>query len=420
MAIESFDTLKTAIETWLIDDEIQTDVETFIQLAEARHRRELWIRQMRVTNPLISLTAGAWSVPLPDDYLKGIYFRFQNPVAGDGRRWLPPLRNSNDEDQTENSWSGSYGWRGPTSFTVTEDLVFDVPAHVNLTGELRYYKALTPLSAQNQSNALLERAPLDIRINALKAGRADVEMLWPEAQPLEAAPFGLRLPTGTPVEASEAWQDGLIEVQDHGSQWACAAVDAKPGETVIDLCAGAGGKTLALAAAMENRGTLIAADTDRGRLSRVRPRSEKGGAGMIERILLDPGKEMHALADYQGKADAVLVDAPCSGTGTWRRNPEARWRIDRDGVTDFAHIQSRLFGMAAKLVKPGGRIIFVVCSLLDEEGSSRVDAFLNSHQGWQADAIDWPIGRAHGKGRRLTPFHDGTDGFFIARVTSPN
>ena len=169
MAIESFDTLKTAIETWLIDDEIQTDVETFIQLAEARHRRELWIRQMRVTNPLISLTAGAWSVPLPDDYLKGIYFRFQNPVAGDGRRWLPPLRNSNDEDQTENSWSGSYGWRGPTSFTVTEDLVFDVPAHVNLTGELRYYKALTPLSAQNQSNALLERAPDIYLYSALSA-----------------------------------------------------------------------------------------------------------------------------------------------------------------------------------------------------------------------------------------------------------
>lgn len=268
-----------------------------------------------------------------------------------------------------------------------------------------------------EAGALLDRAPLDLRVNTLKASRDTLE-LPTETEEL-IAPNGLRLPSGTQVEQWPAYIEGQVEVQDHGSQWACAAVDAKPGETVIDLCAGAGGKTLALAAAMDNRGTLIASDTDRGRLSRVRPRSEKSGAGMIERILLDPGKEMHALADYQGKADAVLIDAPCSGTGTWRRNPEARWRIDRGGVTDFSHVQSRLLGLAAKLVKPGGRIIYVTCSLLDEEGSSRVDAFLTSHPGWQADELDWPIGRKHGKGRRLTPFHDGTDGFFIARITSP-
>ncbi|MDN3645233.1 RsmB/NOP family class I SAM-dependent RNA methyltransferase [Pontixanthobacter aestiaquae] len=268
-----------------------------------------------------------------------------------------------------------------------------------------------------EAGALLDRAPLDIRINTLKASRDTLEL--PEEGEELLAANALRYPSGTQVEQWQAYRDGQIEVQDHGSQWACAAVDAKPGETVIDLCAGAGGKTLALAAAMENRGALIAADTDKRRLGNLPPRAERAGAGVVETILLDPGKELEILADYRGKADAVLVDAPCSGVGTWRRNPEARWRLDRAGVTDFAHLQSRLLGIAAQLVKPGGRLIYVTCSLLDEEGLSRIDAFLNSHPGWQADTLDWPIGREHGKGRRLTPYHDGTDGFFIGRVTSP-
>ncbi|MXO90442.1 RsmB/NOP family class I SAM-dependent RNA methyltransferase [Pontixanthobacter aquaemixtae] len=268
-----------------------------------------------------------------------------------------------------------------------------------------------------EAGALLDRAPLDIRVNTLRADRGTLEL--PEQGEELLAPQGLRFPSGTQVEQWQAFREGQIEVQDHGSQWACSAVDAKPGETVIDLCAGAGGKTLSLAAAMDNCGTLIASDTDKRRLGNLPPRAERAGAGVIETILLDPGKELEILADFRGKADAVLVDAPCSGVGTWRRNPEARWRLDKAAVTEFSLLQSRLLGMAAQLVKPGGRIIYVTCSLLDEEGSSRIDAFLTAHPGWQADALDWPIGRPHGKGRRLTPFHDGTDGFFIARVTSP-
>lgn len=272
----------------------------------------------------------------------------------------------------------------------------------------------------DEAEALLGRAPLDVRVNALKASRDTLEL--PEAGEELLADDGLRYPSGTQVEQWPAFQNGQIEVQDHGSQWACRAVAAQPGETIIDMCAGAGGKTLSLAAAMDNRGTLIASDTDRSRLSRLRPRAEKAGASMIERILLDHGKELVALNEFRGKADAVLVDAPCSGTGTWRRNPEARWRLDKRELLKFAETQANLIRMAAQLVKPGGRIIYVTCSLLNEEGSDRIAAFLTGHKDWTATPLNLPIGRPHGvegaQGSRLTPFHDGTDGFFIAQLTS--
>src|SRR5579871_2061155 len=156
--------------------------------------------------------------------------------------------------------------------------------------------------------ALLDRAPLDIRVNALKADRATIALPLP-AEPIVAAQ-GLRLPTGTLVEKWPAYESGAIEVQDAGSQLVCAVLDARPGETVIDLCAGAGGKTLALAAAMDNRGTLVACDTDRGRLARLAPRAERAGAIVSETVLLDPGREAERLAPWHARADAVLIDAP--------------------------------------------------------------------------------------------------------------
>jgi len=265
--------------------------------------------------------------------------------------------------------------------------------------------------------ALLERAPLDIRVNTLKADRATIS-LPAEARAIEA-PNGLRLPSGTSVEQWPAYQDGLVEVQDGGSQLACEAVGARPGETVIDLCAGAGGKTLALAAAMGNAGTLIAADTDRGRLSRLGPRAERAGALVAETVLLDPGRELDALTSWRGKADAVLVDAPCSGSGTWRRNPEARWRLTPGDLERFARDQAQLLEIAKELVRPGGRLVYVICSLLDAEGAAQADAFLAANPGWRADPPALPLGVARGQGVRLTPFRDGTDGFFIARMQKP-
>lgn len=261
--------------------------------------------------------------------------------------------------------------------------------------------------------ALLDRAPLDIRVNGLKAVRDGLGL--PVAGEPTVAAHGLRLPFGTPVEQWDAWRDGLIEVQDTGSQLACEALAAAPGETVVDLCAGAGGKTLALAAAMANRGRLIACDTDRQRLSRLAPRAARAGVTIAETVLLDPGREAEALAQWQGRADAVLVDAPCSGTGTWRRNPEARWRLTEAQLDRYVAVQARLMDIAAGLVRAGGRLVFVTCSLLDREGKDQADGFLGRHSGWQSQGLDLPAGRPRGAGWRLEPARDGTDGFFVAR-----
>jgi 16S rRNA (cytosine967-C5)-methyltransferase len=271
--------------------------------------------------------------------------------------------------------------------------------------------------AADEAQALLDRAPLDLRVNTLKSYDEEINLLPGGDETI--IPNAHRFPSGTPVEQWEEYKEGLVEIQDLGSQVACLAVEARPGEIVIDFCAGAGGKTLSLAAAMDNRGTLLACDTDKRRLGNLLPRAARAGAGMIETMLLDPGKELAAMSAWHGKADAVLVDAPCSGTGTWRRNPEARWRLSPESVARYARVQDDLLDIAARLVRPGSRLIFVTCSLLDAEGSERAAAFLSRNPGWRTDRPDLPLGRPRGEGTRLTPFHDGTDGFFIARFVSP-
>ena len=270
--------------------------------------------------------------------------------------------------------------------------------------------------AGEEALALLERAPLDLRVNALKASRETLEL--PEAGVPTVARDGLRLPPGCPVETWPAYHEGQIEIQDTGSQLVAEAIGAAPGETIIDLCAGAGGKTLAIAAGMDNRGRILACDTDRGRLSRFAPRAARAGVAIADVLLLDPGREAAALADWQGRADAVLVDAPCSGTGTWRRNPEARWRLDPAQLARTVALQARLLDLAAGLVRPGGRLVYAVCSLLDAEGAGQLAGFFERHTDWRADGLALPAGRPHDSGIRLTPFRDGTDGFFIARLLS--
>jgi len=271
--------------------------------------------------------------------------------------------------------------------------------------------AASGIDADGQA-ALLTRAPVDIRINILKAALAQL----PEPGEPTIVPGARRFAPDTPVEQWPAYQSGAIEVQDAGSQLVCAALDARPGEALIDLCAGAGGKTLALAAAMDNRGRLLACDADRARLSRLLPRAERAGVTIAETRLLDAGREADALTDWVGQADAALVDAPCSGTGTWRRNPESRWRLTPSEVTRLAALQARLLALAATLVRPGGRLVYVVCSLLDAEGADQVDAFLRANPGFRAVALALGAGRPHGAGLRLNPQIDECDGFFVARL----
>jgi 16S rRNA (cytosine967-C5)-methyltransferase len=267
--------------------------------------------------------------------------------------------------------------------------------------------------------ALLERAPLDIRVNTLKADPVAVAAEIGEAAAISFVPDGLRLPGDTQVERLPSYNEGRVEVQDAGSQLVTLAAGVRPGMHVIDLCAGGGGKTLALAAAMENRGTILACDIDRGRLSRLPMRATRAGVTIAETRLLDPRREAEILADQAGRADVVLIDAPCSGTGTWRRNPEARWRLTPDRLEKLAATQAMLLDLAATLVKPGGALVYIVCSLLDAEGAEQAQRFLDAHPGWKAVAPDMAAGTARGPGLRLTPFKDSTDGFFVAKMTMP-
>jgi len=265
--------------------------------------------------------------------------------------------------------------------------------------------------------ALLARAPLDIRVNALKADRANIEL--PESGEPLAAPQALRFASGTQVENWDAYAQGLIEVQDHGSQLIIDALPVAQGDTIIDLCAGGGGKTLALAARLGNSASIIAADTDKRRLGNLAPRAARAGAQIDQIVLLDPNREMRALGNWAGKTDHVLVDAPCSGSGTWRRSPEGRWRLDPAELARLTAVQDHVLDIASYLVRSGGSLAFVTCSVLDAEGADRITAFLARHPGWQVEPLALPLGRPRGAGWRLDPLHDGTDGFFIACLRSP-
>jgi 16S rRNA (cytosine967-C5)-methyltransferase len=270
-----------------------------------------------------------------------------------------------------------------------------------------------PLIGQEEAPALLGRAPLDVRVNPLRGTREEAQAAL-GGEPTPLSPLGLRLPEGSPVEASGAFGSGLVEVQDEGSQLLALACGAGPDQTVVDLCAGAGGKTLALAAEMRNRGRLVACDVDRGRLTRMRPRLERAGVSILEPRLLDPRREREALGELRAAADVVLVDAPCSGTGTWRRNPELRWRLTADRLTQLVNLQSYILDLAAELVRPGGILVYAVCSVLAEEGRGQAEAF-GARSSMVPETVPIPGGRPAGPGLILTPGHDGTDGFFVAR-----
>jgi 16S rRNA (cytosine967-C5)-methyltransferase len=276
---------------------------------------------------------------------------------------------------------------------------------------------LSPLVAEAEWPALLERAPLDLRVNTAKAGRDQILGEFPGGSPTPLSPWGIRLPPDRRVDDHPAYRGGLVEIQDEGSQLIALACEANDGERVLDLCAGAGGKSLAIAAAASGA-VILASDSNRARLSKLGPRAERAGAA-IETRLLNPPEESEELADWRSEADLVLVDAPCSGSGTWRRNPEGRWRLTPERLDRLVALQEKLLGIAADLVRPGGRLIYAVCSLLSREGAGQIDRFLSERSSWIMQETPLAAGRWDGAGRLLTPGHDGTDGFFVARLDRP-
>jgi 16S rRNA (cytosine967-C5)-methyltransferase len=265
--------------------------------------------------------------------------------------------------------------------------------------------------------ALLERAPLDLRVNATRTDRTTMAAAFEESEPTRLSPWGLRLPPDTRVDGEAAYSEGLVEVQDEGSQLIALACAPSADMTILDLCAGAGGKGLALAAAAPGA-EIVASDTNRARLAQLGPRAERAGATIATR-LLDGGREAEQLSDLDGRCDIVLVDAPCSGSGTWRRNPEGRWRLTPERLDKLVNMQQHLLELAAPLVKPGGALVYATCSILRREGAEQAGNFLGRHSSWIGQGVPFDGGRADGPGRLLTPAHDATDGFFVARFVRP-
>ncbi len=275
--------------------------------------------------------------------------------------------------------------------------------------------------------ALAARPPLDLRVNTIESTRDKVaqELRGTDAQPCRFAPQGLRIAPiagdgrHPNVQVEPAFQRGWFEVQDEGSQLAALIAGAQPGMQVLDFCAGAGGKTLAMAASMDNRGQLFAHDADKGRLAPIFDRLRRAGTRNVQAFA-----DADRLAALEGQCDLVLVDAPCTGSGTWRRRPDAKWRLSDRQLDQRRGEQSKILAQAARYVKPGGRLVYVTCSIFEEENGDQVRAFLDGSEGfafadhaapWATVAAGAPdAARISDAGIVMTPAKSGTDGFFVS------
>src|ERR1700712_1016532 len=283
-----------------------------------------------------------------------------------------------------------------------------------------------------EATAMASRAPLDLRVNTLKAKREKVAGSTAHlgTTPTPWSPIGLRIDLGADarnpgIHAEEDFIKGAIEVQDEGSQLAALLSGAKPGEQVIDLCAGAGGKTLALAAMMQGKGRLIATDHDKRQLAPIYERLSRAGVHNCD--VRTPKGPNDTLSDIYTSADLVLIDAPCTGTGTWRRNPDAKWRMRPGALEVRIKDQITVLDRAAALVKPGGRIAYITCSVLPPENGEQIRKFVARHPEFavvppaQTAAVLWDKAEdfiaatlASPEGLLMTPRRTGTDGFFVS------
>jgi 16S rRNA (cytosine967-C5)-methyltransferase len=283
----------------------------------------------------------------------------------------------------------------------------------------------------SEMQALTIRAPLDLRVNTLKvSSREEAHDALPHLNAVETplSPLGLRIAPGEDgrgpaVQSEPEFLKGWIEIQDEGSQLVALLSGVRPGEQVVDLCAGGGGKTLALAAQMENHGQIYATDNDARRLAPIHDRLARAGVRNVQ--VRTPRAKADAVTDLDGKIDCVLVDAPCTGIGTWRRNPDAKWRLRPGSLEVRRNEQAAVLDRAARLVKPDGRIVYITCSILPEENDDALAAFMENHAGFKPVPLDRAleetqlghlknIVRPTAHGLQLTPHKTGTDGFYVA------
>jgi 16S rRNA (cytosine967-C5)-methyltransferase len=282
-----------------------------------------------------------------------------------------------------------------------------------------------------EMQALATRAPLDLRVNSLKVpSREEAHDALPHLGDVETplSPLGLRIMPGEDgrgpaVQSEPEFLKGWIEIQDEGSQLVALLSGAKPGEQVVDLCAGGGGKTLALAAQMENHGQIYATDNDARRLAPIHDRLTRAGVRNVQ--VRTPRAKADAVTDLDGRMDCILVDAPCTGIGTWRRNPDAKWRLRPGSLEVRRNEQATVLDRAAHLTRPGGRIVYITCSILPEENDDALTSFLERHEGFKPLSHEELLGtsglgflthavRRTAYGIQLTPKRTGTDGFYAA------
>ena len=336
-------------------------------------------------------------------------------------------------DGVVQSYSG--GQFGPTALNAAERAALrpleghtldhpDMPAPVRLEMPDWIYPLLLARFGADlpaEMAAMEDQAPLDLRVNLLKGTREDAQAALAlegiETTPTALSPWGLRIPGRRAVTSGKAFQSGLVEIQDEGSQIVAALVGAQPGMRVADWCAGAGGKTLALAMAMDNRGNIAACDVSAPRLDGAVRRLRRAGVHNVERHLVEPGDKW--AKRRAGGFDRVLVDAPCTGTGTWRRNPDARLRLRESDLAELRPKQAMILDQASRLVRKGGRLVYATCSLLSEENEAQVEAFLGTHPEFSVvpltQAWPWPAPMpCDGPYLALTPRRHDTDGFFAA------
>lgn len=303
----------------------------------------------------------------------------------------------------------------------------DMPLAVELSLPDWLYEQLAQEFAPDDlaalGRALLEPAPLDLRVNTLLTRREDVlESLAAsgvDATPCALSPLGVRLREKPALERHALFTSGHVEVQDEGSQLVSLLTDVRRGQMVVDFCAGAGGKTLALGALMRSEGRLYAFDTNERRLTQFKPRLKRSGLSNVHPQLIDTESDVR-VKRLAGKIDRVLVDAPCSGTGTLRRNPDIKWRMKPGAIDELRVKQASILHAASRLPKVGGRLVYATCSLLRIENEGAVEDFLALHPGWEVMDAPAILGKsgvafdAPGPHLRLYPHRNDTDGFFAA------
>jgi 16S rRNA (cytosine967-C5)-methyltransferase len=281
--------------------------------------------------------------------------------------------------------------------------------------------------------ALLARAPIDLRVNALKTARKPARVHLAkegiETTPSDIARKGLRVSAAgdirpTQIQATKAFQSGEVEIQDMGSQWIVENSSAQPGQKVFDLCAGGGGKTLALAARMRNQGKLRACDVNPRRLANIKPRLKRSGAEIVtlqKMSVWAPDQKDHPdpeLESWKGEGHLVFCDVPCSGSGAWRRHPAAKWRLTPEILQSYHQSQQDVLNRAARLVRPGGELVYVTCSILHSENAAQVEQFLQNHPDFTSREVEADIAvRPLGPGYQLSPHRTDTDGFFVSYLT---